>query len=358
MVTRFPGIIVAALIFLQVTGGVWADDTPLRSVGKTVQPLRDVPVRMASEKVDVIIDNNIAEITCRFFLRNEGKPDTLLVGFPRGRDAEIYDFRAWAGDKDLTVTTSATDPVFDGNGLSEKEIPWWKTFLVKLPATGRTIEVGNTYWTRLFPVGGMGNEDLRFVYILKTGALWKGIIGDAEITVTLRNTNPGQVATLSPAGYTRKGNTITWRLKNFEPQEDIEITIMQDVLYERMTRAQELLKRNPKNAEARFLLGTVYFNRDWLGSSDPKAENEFTKAIELDPKQLDARFYLVVIYHWRNSGRNEALYRNEIALLDAILREKPNYSCTDSALPAIIPYWADLKSTRADEWLKKIEQWR
>ena len=76
---------IQAFFFMVITSGiVSAELMPARGVGKTIRPRTDTSVRMVSEKVDITIDNNVAYVACEFNLINEGPPDTLEVGFPRG----------------------------------------------------------------------------------------------------------------------------------------------------------------------------------------------------------------------------------------------------------------------------------
>ena len=82
---------VSILVFL-VIPAVYANDAPVKSVGKAIQPLADAPVRMVSEKVDIFIRANTADVNCLFVLKNEGKPDTIEVGFPRGWEGDLIDF--------------------------------------------------------------------------------------------------------------------------------------------------------------------------------------------------------------------------------------------------------------------------
>jgi hypothetical protein len=84
-------------------GRSWADLAPVRSVGKTIQPLEDASVRMVSEKVEISLTDSMASVNCRFDMRNEGSAKNLLTGFPRGKEGDLLDFRAWVGNKEIQV---------------------------------------------------------------------------------------------------------------------------------------------------------------------------------------------------------------------------------------------------------------
>jgi hypothetical protein len=87
MVIRLSPISASVLLFLAGAIQLAADITPVVpvnyvSAGRTIQPVRDTSVRMVSEKVDIAIKDTVAYVSCRFELRNEGKPKRLRVGFP------------------------------------------------------------------------------------------------------------------------------------------------------------------------------------------------------------------------------------------------------------------------------------
>lgn len=251
--------IISVIPWLLWTSNLWANDAPVRSVGKAICPQEDAPVRMLSEEVTITIDNNVAQVSCRFTLLNEGPLDTVLVGFPRGLEKDLYDFRAWTSQGEFAIQEGMATP-FYYEGYEGEEAPaikWWKTFAIPFAGAGDTVRVWNSYWTLLSPVDNRALAEQRFIYILQTGALWKGKIEDAQVTIVLRNTHADQITKLSPEGYTRQGQQVRWRFRHFEPSADISIEIMQDVLYDRLTHGSELVAQDPDSAEGHFLLGTI-----------------------------------------------------------------------------------------------------
>jgi hypothetical protein len=78
---------------------------------------------------------------------------------------------------------------------------------------------------------------LRTAYLLQTGALWKGRIGDARVEVNLtrflNSVEPLEVsgdifggytfALIKPGGFQWKGKSLLWEMKNVEPEEDIQV---------------------------------------------------------------------------------------------------------------------------------------
>lgn len=285
MVVRFLTVTAAVLLLICGPGIMWANDAPVKSVGKTIQPVNDVPVRMVSEEVRMALGPATASVHGLFTLRNLGKPDTIEVGFPRGWEGDLLNFTARNAriPEPYTVETLAQDPSY--NEISGGELPWWKVFKVPFDSTGQTVVVENTYSTNLRMAAGKypsPTNDLLFTYIMKTGALWKGNIEDALMTIHLGRTPFEQVTSISPEGYTREGNSIVWHFRDFKPTANIEITIMQDVSFERMEIARRILKTEPKNAYAHYLLGSVYFSRRNMDEAQTdRADKELRQSISL-----------------------------------------------------------------------------
>ena len=63
------------------------------------------------------------------------------------------------------------------------------------------------------------------------------------------------------------------------------------------------MELDPRQAEARATLGLVYMNYDWNWS---KAEEEFTRAIDLEPSNANAHLWYALLLDY--SGRTEDAY--------------------------------------------------
>lgn len=327
---RYGKLLAAASLLLLSASTAFTNTAPVKSIGKTIQPLNNVPVRMVSEDVKIWLSSTKAEVDCQFTLRNEGKPDTIEVGFPRGWEGDLINFMAKNAKVSgaYSVETLAEQASF-GEYNGEK-LPWWKVFKVPFESTGQTVVIENHYSTFLLPWGKypVPMNDLLFTYIIKTGALWKGQIDSAKVTLYLRNVPFDQVTKISPEGYVLQGNRITWNFRNFKPAQNIEISIMQDAFYERLSIARKLLEMGPDSAYAHYLLGTVYFNQRYMDDKQTiEAEKELQKAISLDPKLWDAQWFLALanIYKYRTSKSLKAAKTQ----FDVILQGNPDYICKD-----------------------------
>ncbi len=125
IMARLPGMIF--VLFLCAIPAATANDAPVKSVGKAIQPLADAPVRMAAEKVSIFIESNVARVNCVFTLVNEGKPDTIEVGFPRGWEDDLIGFIAANDDTRETTGRNPCPRPLLGEFNGEK-LPWWKVF--------------------------------------------------------------------------------------------------------------------------------------------------------------------------------------------------------------------------------------
>ncbi len=210
-----------------------ADDGSVETVGGAVRLMKShSSIRMVSETVKVRVTPSLAEVDCQFVMRNEGPTDTVLVGFPDGdmgpymgggEEYEIEGFRSWVdGEEAKCQRVPASEAQVAPSAVGS----WW-TKLVVFPA-GAVRRIRNHYavspsWhPRLLEseadsIAG----DRTFRYILWTGASWKGVIGRAEIAVTLVGIPPERVTGTMPRAR-RVGRTFRWSFRDFEPGEGDE----------------------------------------------------------------------------------------------------------------------------------------
>lgn len=217
-------VVVAPLVALAMMLSPAPGQTDTGSVstaGGAVGILQENPhVRMVSEVVRAKVWEHECEVECLFVLKNEGPADSVLLGFPDGLQyennnddpAQIPDtllsgFRAW-----VDGVEAACVPMRGLQGGSYDANLWWvsRAWFPK----GATRRIRHTY-----TVGGWAEpvaHERGFAYTLQTGASWKGLIGSAEIFVTLEDVALDRVLRTS-GSPTRSGKTYRWSLRNFEP---------------------------------------------------------------------------------------------------------------------------------------------
>ena len=180
---------------------------------------------MVSEKVDVQLALSSPKVRCEFVFKNEGPATTVKMGFPEGyggvdmdwRDKTAFgSFRSWVDGKAAKTKFVPGDP--QGHG----DYQAWHVKDVHFGA-GQTRTVVNEYESG-FGYDSMGG--ISFAYVLRTGASWKGKIGQARITVDVSGVPSHYSISLSPQGYHKEGDVVTWVLRDFEPNEDIGVYMM------------------------------------------------------------------------------------------------------------------------------------
>ncbi len=212
-----------------------ADDAMVGAVGYGVMPLDNDQIEMVSEVVEVWLYGPSAEVEATFDFHNMGKATEVLMGFPqekgregRGDSPELEDFKAYVDGVEVEVTFK--EQVEPRKGL---DFAGWYTFKVAF-APGQTRVVRNTYRGAHTYV----SDGCRFFnYVLRTGGLWKGPIGQADIIVHLQdglsweNFNLLRVggefySAVQPSGYHLVGDKILWHFEDMElTSGEFDITV-------------------------------------------------------------------------------------------------------------------------------------
>mgnify|MGYP001278006741 CR=1 FL=1 len=222
-------IIIIMFLFLAVTFAN-ADSSSLFRYGETVQPIENNNIRMIEEKVDIQVYGGWSVVRCEFVFRNESNErQRVLMGFPGsmiGVEADygidettrLKDFKTYDEGVEKQVKLEKADE----KGASEDRIAEWYTWDVTFEAGEERIIV-NTYKTQNYNAPWGRHTG----YILKTGAPWKGTIGKAVITFELMDNVPSNIykENTKPEGYRIEKNKVIWELKDFEPIEDINLTL-------------------------------------------------------------------------------------------------------------------------------------
>lgn len=144
-------------------------------------------------------------------------------------DPELHDFAAWVDGVPVAVRREKSgepvEPLTDSGGRLLR-YPEWITWTVPFEA-GQTRTVRSTYWGRNYD-SAVGTAATG--YILRSGAGWKGPIGEAVIIAQFDEAIfPGQIRAF-PASYRWEGERMVWRMRDFEPERDISIQV--DLLLE------------------------------------------------------------------------------------------------------------------------------
>jgi len=213
--------------------------------GNTIIPIQQNDVRMLKEVVEV---KKTGIVDAIFTLENTtNKNISFSIGFPfknkqepsSSRNIEFGatniegEFIAKIDGKEVTVKEKMNKYITKHRTKYNYMYIWPITFK---PKEKKIVECFYpVLWS--FVVGDMNSVIVRqFTYITKTGALWKGTIGQADFYVEIDKGIPTEWIKqkkvrldIKPKGYKIINyRTVEWHFRNWKPTEDISITIWQN----------------------------------------------------------------------------------------------------------------------------------
>ena len=199
-------------------------------------------VRMESEEVNIKLGQKKVYVEVLFNMHNTGSDSNVRFGYPLGLfEKKLNDFKVFVEDEEVTgiKTEKKNDDKQnhhmldrgrkEGNNVQSEPYRFtgpykeWKVF--DIPFKGdekKKVKVG--YWVEPAVITNTSQGTLNFyTYTLVTGATWKDTIKKAVINVTLDTVSAGNLIQTLPGDSARKGNTVTWTMKEFKPDKNIEI---------------------------------------------------------------------------------------------------------------------------------------
>jgi hypothetical protein len=224
-------------------------------------------VRMVSETVTLDIIGNAsypygkAVVKARFNMRNlSDTTEQMNVRFPLRYFEYLYSFDQCAvampypsienfsaevnGQPANTSMISETLELT--NALDDITYSCWAEFPVTFPPQ-QDISISVSYVVTGYS-GGDTLDDIKFFYVLVTGAGWKDTIGSADIIARF----PYELNDMNYYGCnsTCSGNTIQWHFENFEPSKNIEFEIVSPYIWFSILKETENTRQNPTDGEA------------------------------------------------------------------------------------------------------------
>ncbi len=207
--------------------------------------------RMAAEAVEIVVDKDVARVTARFTLDfDDVKPLQYCRALPEGGEEcgnEYYQFLlAWPVLESQLGTFDDFSVLVDGAPASVwsqelREEPrfdppitkWLDIQTPRMTKRPGRVQVVVTYTETLKASFGRA----MFTYVLRSGALWKGTIGAATVTI-----QAGEDVTFEdpgPAPAEATPTRLSWVFSDFEPAADITLTVRVP-----LTPREEELKRS------------------------------------------------------------------------------------------------------------------
>jgi hypothetical protein len=180
---------------------VHADSASLYAVGTDLTPIDgQLPnISMRREEVDIFVCPGFVVVEALFELENEGVETDLEVGFPcfgrpnpfKAHETALLDFAVTVDGQAVRNVDKRIDNIY---------FPMWKAWRQYFQAHSRSL-LKVCYWTPLNSY--MGASRMPFVYILRTGRFWKGVIGKAIVRVHALDIPFNAIQEATPPGYTR-----------------------------------------------------------------------------------------------------------------------------------------------------------
>jgi len=234
MLKHFISLAIVVLL-ASMTLIVRADDSVYTGDGYNVYPIQNSDVQLVAEKI-VITDNYAFGRGPRFgdtrfiinvdmTFKNHGPDTKLQMGFPVmineevGESIEIKtNFRTWVNGKEVAITKKQGIPnPLKGDWHFSKTVYTYRVSFRR----GETKKIKHSY-----NVGGSLSSVKRWElqYILRTGALWKGVIEDFSLIYKTHIAEAKDIIGFLPQEQRSmlKGKILylLWNFKNFEPQND------------------------------------------------------------------------------------------------------------------------------------------
>lgn len=221
---RVRTIAAGTLLFLACSA--CADDAAWTFVGGAGNFTHNKQIRMVKERVDIQLDNDRSHFHAAFTFRNEGPATKVTMAFPEERHSEskrgaIHDFFTSVDGVGMKVHRRKLP--YDMMSGSEYRAVWLKTVSF---GRNQTRHVLVDYWAENGDIG----DSVSNKYVLKTGATWKGPIGDCVVNIDwsrLRGTS-GPIIFLDHGGNADdagqdagSARRRTLHFKNIEPNFDV-----------------------------------------------------------------------------------------------------------------------------------------
>ncbi|MGE3912116.1 MAG: hypothetical protein AB7K36_22340, partial [Chloroflexota bacterium] len=284
--------VLAVLSILPLSRQALADQAPFWESPMGLAPGNpDIQVRMAAETVDISVverGNEIhAAVQASFSMVNDGPDATVKVGFP-ATTTSLFD--ALAEPDENGVKRADAPAMFSPQAIRAfrvaadgQELRSWRQDVQSAADAGFGADW--LMWEMVFPAGQTTVVNVQYeqvltdrasdlvvqpMYVLRTGALWSGVIGEA--TITLRADGGGALiggpelfSRMDDAGkvvsYPRAeqvygsddaaeatASRIVWRFADLEPTRDVGATYVRSSAWQPFVEAERALQTDRRES--------------------------------------------------------------------------------------------------------------
>jgi len=317
--------------------------------GVTISPQTDkeAQIILLNEEVYVDIWKDKIKVTANFTLHNTEDKKTLVVGFPYSYEDELKDFAVKINNQESLVREDKV--IKKDDYIKGKEYTtYWKIWDMSF-AKDESKEVEIRYssipkhyvhemtfsdlslWYKGEEKESIENKLKRFDvrYILTTGAAWKGKISKATIKFRLHEISTEQIEEYLPNNGSITQEEIEWVFEDFEPKENIRVTILPNIKKSQIINLyEETFTRHPEDPFVAENLGRMHKER---GEVD-KALNIYKRFL-LPANEVPKLFAKDRTNY--ESGRSACIWRMCNFIIDHVdnLDVKERKACVQKALP-------------------------
>ena len=239
--------------------------------------MQHADIQLVSEKITIthrslyLKDKDLGlewQVHVDMTFKNHGADTIVQMGFPFSAGDSQSDepinpnFRTWVDGKKVAITKKSGIP----NPLQE-ELDSFPEEVLTYSVTfkkGQTRNIVHTY-----NAGGWFDSigHAKFVYVLRTGALWKGTIENLIIHLKIHAKQARNIHCVLPTehGAEAKGEELTlyWKYQNYKPDNDIEISgksmwIPTTESIESLAKGTKRGYRNISTCDLRYLRNKVF----------------------------------------------------------------------------------------------------
>lgn len=208
-------------------------------------------VQMLSERLEIDLHIEHAEVRIEYVLHNPGPKVTVEAGFPVAVLREYFlpsemtsstpvrfglqDFALAADDEAVPTTVVEDELKLSGtskpaNPLREQVVKGWHVFKLDF-GKGQTRRVSvryrNPYACRFTHMSETSSvSPLSLSYLFSSAAAWSGAIKQGSVEVRAVSANPDRVEFSHPKRFQREGNSWKWLFADLEPTLEDDIAIV------------------------------------------------------------------------------------------------------------------------------------
>ena len=210
---------------------------------------------MKSERLDIDLHIEYAEIRIEYVLHNPGPKVTVEAGFPSAvaldgvatqenlpkkealdRHVQLLNFELSADGKAVPVSARADNMVIkDGDFIESRgegggiAIKAWHVFKLDFEK-GQTRKVSVKYRNPYFGTYGYVSDDTRLspltlTYVFSSAAAWSGPIGKGIVSIRAVSVDPDAVQLSHPKRFQREGNIWRWEFSQLEPTLEDDLVV-------------------------------------------------------------------------------------------------------------------------------------